>query len=370
MIGITGNFDTTQSGMFVLRLTLCEKIMTQAIARPTTLKHNKELSIIFKKMSDCYKYLGNKERFRAIAYETAAKTLGNMDVPVDIYHDDIKKLDELKGVGESIAAKIIEYLDDGSINTFEQLKQKVPFKLLDLLEIEGIGPATVKKIAEHIKVNSVKELKNKIVKEKIDTIQGVNKTQMSKILSALEIKTGAEKRIPIERAIEIGNNILSELSKLPGVKKTELAGSIRRKKETIGDIDIIILADKKDNKNIINSFLKFPTIKQMISAGNRKASVFLKEEGIKADIQIVSEEEYGSSLLYFTGSKEHNIAIRSIAKRKGWKLNEYGLFEIKTNKKLAGESEKQIYEMLGYRYIPPEKRQGKDEFNSGYSISE
>jgi DNA polymerase (family 10) len=343
--------------------------MTQILTSPVSIQHNKELAAIFKNMSDCYKYLGNKERFRAIAYDTASKTLSNLNVPVDIYHDDIKKLDELKGVGESIAAKIIEYLDDGSINTFEQLKQKVPFKLLDLLEIEGIGPATIKKISEHLNVLTLEELKNKIIKEKTLSIKGVSKTQMKNILSSLKISINIEKRIPLKKAVEIGNNILSEINNMPGVLKGELAGSIRRKKETIGDIDIVILAEKKNNKSIIDQFIALPIVKNVISAGRRKASVVLKEEGIKADIQLVSKEEYGSSILYFTGSKEHNIALRSLAKKKGWKLNEYGLFDLKTNGKLAGESESDIYEKLGFKFIPPEKRIGKNEFSGEYTIS-
>ncbi len=344
--------------------------MTQLLTSPATIQHNKELAAIFKKMSDCYKYLGNKERFRAIAYETASKTLSNLDVPVDIYHDDIKKLDELKGVGESIAAKIIEYLDDGSINAFEQLKHKVPYRLLDLLEIEGIGPATIRKISENLNILTLEEFKNKIIKEKIESIEGVNKTQMKNILSALKITIKIEKRILLKKAIEIGNNILSQIKNMAGVLKTELAGSIRRKKETIGDIDIVILAEKKHNKSIINKFITLPIVKEVISAGNRKASVVLKEEEIKADIQIVSKEEYGASLLYFTGSKEHNIALRSLVKKKGWKLNEYGLFDIKKNCKIAGESENSIYEKLGLKFIPPEIRLGKNEFIREYNINE
>lgn len=364
MIGVKTIFDTTHKRAIGLNLIMHKQnIMPETTAVSVTIKHNKELSHIFKKMSDCYKYLGNKERFRAIAYETASKTLNNLEVPVDIYHDDIKKLDELKGVGESIAAKIIEYLDEGGINTFEELKKKVPYQLLELLEIEGIGPATVKKISKHLHVASIDELKKKIKYEKIDSIKGVNKTQMKKILTLLRINIQIEKRISLEKALETGNNLLHKINKINWVIKSELAGSIRRKKETIGDIDIVIVADKKNNKHIMNEFTGLPEIKEIISSGIRKASVILKDGNIKTDIQLVGGDEYGSSILYFTGSKEHNIVLRSMARKKGWRLNEYGLFDSKTKTKLAGETEKGIYEKLGLIYIPPEKRTGKIEFN-------
>lgn len=369
MIGIKTIFDTTHESMFGLKLIMQKKfIMPETTLAPITIQHNKELSLIFKKMSDCYKYLGNKERFRAIAYETASKTLNNLEVPVDIYHNDIKKLDELKGVGESIAGKIIEYLDEGSINTFEELKKKVPYQLLELLEIEGIGPATVKKISKYLHVASVDELKKKIQYEKIDSIKGVNKTQMKKILALLKINLQIEKRISLEKALKTGNNLLQKINKFNGVIKSELAGSIRRKKETIGDIDIVIVADKKNNKYIMNNFTGLPEIKEVISSGIRKASVILKDGNIKTDIQLVGSDEYGSSILYFTGSKEHNIALRSMARKKGWKLNEYGLFDSKTKTKLAGETEKGIYEKLGFSFIAPEKRLGKNEFNEEFNL--
>ncbi len=325
-----------------------------------TVDHNKELAAIFSRMSDCYKYMGPEQRFRAIAYETASRTLSNMQEPVDIYADDIKKLDELKGVGESIAEKIMEYLHTGKIKTFEKLKKQVPMELLELMDVEGIGPATIRTLHDKLKISDRHDLAEAIEKNKLEGLKGFAAKKIEALRKVLKIEA-EKKRMPLKMAERIGNMMLHQVLNMPEVIKASLAGSLRRRKETVGDIDILITADRKNWKKIVNRFTQLPQISKVLAAGQTRASVQLKENHVQVDIRIVHEYEYGAALLYFTGSKEHNIQLRQMAKDRNWKLNEYGVFDAKTGKRLAGKTEEEVYQLFGFSYIPPEKRLGKDE---------
>ncbi|MBS1656238.1 MAG: DNA polymerase III, partial [Bacteroidetes bacterium] len=313
--------------------------MKPASNHPVTLQHNKELAAIFRHMADCYSYLGAGERFRARAYDVASKTLVNMNEPVDVLADDIKKLDELKGIGESIAEKIIEYLHTGKISTFEKLKKQVPYPLLQLLDIEGIGPATIRLLHDKLNVSSREELEHSIEQGKLAGIKGLAAKKIETIEKVFKIDT-LKKRLPFKEAKQIAENVLSSIQKIKGVHKATIAGSIRREKETIGDIDIIITAAVKDWKKIISQITKLSTVEKVLAAGYTKSSVILKAEHIQLDVRIVHDDEYGAALFYFTGSKEHNIRLRTIARQKGWKINEYGVFD-GNGKKIAGKTEEE-----------------------------
>jgi DNA polymerase (family 10) len=171
-------------------------------------------------------------------------------------------------------------------------------------------------------------------------------------------------RILYKEAFVIGNEILAAIQQIEGIKNADIAGSLRRKKETIGDIDIIIEAEMKDRKKILKNILSLQQVSKLIEAGITKATIILKNKNIQVDIRFVNADEYGAAMLYFTGSKEHNIKMRIIARNKGYKLNEYGLFEITTGKKNVGTTEASIYNALGLKYIPPELRIGKDEIKN------
>lgn len=339
--------------------------MPQVLSSTTILQHNKELAHIFRQMSDCYKYLGPDERFRAIAYDTASKTLSNMTEPIDIYGHDIKKLDELKGVGERIAGKIIEYIDTGRIQTFEKLKQQVPFALLELMDVEGIGPATVRILHDALQVNTRDDLIHAVEQGKLSAIKGFGEKKINTLMKVLKLDKQENKRMPLQLAERIGNELVRFVEKMPGVVQASLAGSARRKKETVGDIDIIVTAERRNWKKIIRRFVQLPQVKKVLASGETKASVILTENDVQADIRIVHPDEYGAALLYFTGSKEHNIQLRSMAKRKGCKINEYGVYDVHTNKRLAGETEEGIYRLFNLPYIDPVKRLGKDELQAG-----
>lgn len=326
----------------------------------STPEHNRQLSELFRQMSECYQYLGKEERFRAIAYDTVSKTLSNMKEPVDIYADDIKKLDTLKGVGESIAEKIIEFLHTGKIKTFEQLKKKVPYPLLELMEIDGFGPATVRMLHEQLDINTKEELIDALHKNKLNGVKGFGPAKIENMCRALKLDN-SKQRITLAAAQKTAEKVRRAILQIKTVSDAVVAGSIRRKKETIGDIDIICITTAANQKKTAKAISQLPLIQKIIAAGNTKLSFIITDHELQVDVRIVNEEEAGAALLYFTGSKEHNIQLRTLARNKGWKINEYGVFDETTGKCLAGKTEEEIYSLLGYRFIQPEDRLGKNE---------
>lgn len=322
-------------------------------------KINTELADIFRHMADCYRYKGGSDRFRANAYENASRTLNNLEEDVADYADDLKKLEELNGIGESIGEKIIEYIKTGTIKTYEKLKKEVPGELLELMNIENIGPATVRILHEKMKIDNKDDLITALKENRLKGLKGFGEKKIANLSSVLKIKK-TDKRMPLHYALQIGNEILNEIRNIAGVREAELAGSLRRKKETIGDIDIVVLAKPKDRKKIVNRIVALSQVQKILAKGTTKVSVVLKNN-VQVDVRLVNDYEYGAAMLYFTGSREHTIQLRTIAKEKGYKINEYGLFDVKTNRRLAGETEEGMYKVLGLKYIPPEQRLGENE---------
>jgi DNA polymerase (family X) len=323
--------------------------------------NNRHLADIFHHMSACYRYLGIDERFRATAYEQASRTIQGLKDDISMYAKDVKSLDKLYGIGESIAEKILEYLKTGKIKTYNQLKRKVPETLLDLMDITGFGPSTVKLLHQKFKINDKQSLEKALDSGVLKAQKGFGPKKIENLTHGLKMyKTGHE-RMLLSDALQIGNDLLSQIEMIHGIKKAELAGSLRRRKETIGDIDIITCANKREWKNIMVQILKMKNVGKVLASGETKIS-FLKQYGTtQIDIRLVNEEEYGSALLYFTGSKEHNVKLRTWAKEKNWKLNEYGVFNAKSDKWLAGKTEQEIYEWFDMQFIPPELRENKNE---------
>ncbi len=325
-------------------------------------QNNIMLASIFHRMADCYRY-GGQDRFRAIAYENVAKILHNMKEDIADYARDVKTLDAIGGIGESIANKIIEFLKTGKIKTFEKLKKQVPYKLLELMDIQGFGPSTLRTLHDDLGIRDKEGLIKALEENKLEGLKGFGEKKIGNMKRALKL-FGEEKRMPLKLAQSVGNKMIAELKKMPGVQKTELAGSLRRKKETIGDIDIIVLAEPRDRKKIVSRFIQLPQVVKVLAKGATRASVILKKGNVQVDIRLVHDFEYGSALLYFTGSKEHNIKLRTMARNRGFKINEYGLFDIATGKRLAGSTEEEIYSFLGMKYIPPEKRMDRGEIEA------
>lgn len=329
--------------------------------KQTHIQHNTDLAAIFHQMASCYRYLGGEHRFRVMAYDNASRTLNGLKDDISIYASDVDELEKLKGIGESIGEKIIEYLETGRIKTFEKLKKQVPQGLLELMDISGFGPATVKTIHEKLHVKNREELIEAIESRRLETLKGFGPKKIENMKRGLKLFKEIHTRLLLWDALQAGEDMLQEIRALPGVRKADVAGSLRRKKETIGDIDIIVMADRKDWKKIVNKFIQLPFVDRVLASGETRASILLKTSNTQVDIRLVNEAAYGSALLYFTGSKEHNIALRTWAKGKGWKLNEYGVFEAETDKWLAGATEEEVYRLFGMQYVPPELREERGE---------
>ncbi|NLR60570.1 DNA polymerase/3'-5' exonuclease PolX [Chitinophaga polysaccharea] len=326
----------------------------------TKADYNTALRNIFHQMSACYRYLGPAERFRAIAYEVASRTLTNLQRDVSEYAGDIQSLDKLKGIGESIAEKIIEYIHTGKIKTFEALKRKVPMELLELMDMNGMGPATVKVLHDQLGIKNREDLAAAIAAGKLESIRGIGARKIANMQRGLKMHKTALNRMLLWDALKTGHELLLVIKTLPGVKKAELAGSLRRRKETIGDIDIVVQAEKIARKGLTNTLVKSGIVSRVISRGDTRVSIILRSE-MQADIRIVDKHEFGAAMLYFTGSRDHNVKLRTLAGNKGYKLNEYGLFSVETGAYLAGKTEEEIYDRLGLQYIEPELREEKGE---------
>jgi len=331
------------------------------------IQNNATLAALFHQMAGCYRYLGNEERFRAIAYENVSKILSNMNEDIAGYATDVKRLDDIGGIGESIAEKIIEYLETGKIKTFEKLKKQVPFELLELLDITGFGPATLKVLHHDLHINNKEDLAGALEKGKLEGLKGFGVKKIDNLKRALKL-VSEKKRMPLKEAERTGNEMLKEIKKIPGVQKAELAGSLRRKKETIGDIDIVILAENKNRRKIVNRIIGLPQVQEVLAKGNTKISLLLKQDQVQVDIRLVHDHEYGAAMLYFTGSREHNIRLRTMAKERGFKINEYGIFEAASGKRMAGSTEEEMYHFLNLKYIPPEQRLNKGEIEKAVML--
>lgn len=361
MICITWYFDHAHYPVFGIIVYLGNEAQMVTGHYTSPRQHNVELASIFHQMASCYRYLGSEHRFRVMAYDGATRTISNLKDDISVYAPSIKELDKLKGIGVSIARKIQEYLSTGKIKTFEKLKKQVPQGLLELMDINGFGPATIRTLHEKLGITNREEMIEALQSGKLEDLRGFGAKRIENMKRGLKLFKEMHARMLLPEAMEKGNALLKEIKELAGVKDAELAGSLRRKKETVGDIDIVASARRREWKRIVTRFCKLDAVERVIAQGETRASILLKFSRAQVDLRLVEEDEFGAALLYFTGSKEHNIALRSLAKDKGWKLNEYGLFDIASDQRIAGATEKEVYRKLGLEYIPPELREQRGE---------
>jgi len=299
--------------------------------------------------------------FKIRAYEKAALVIENLDEDIEEVWKK-GKLDDIPGVGEALTKKISEFLETGKLEYYEKLKKAVPVNMEELGSVSGLGPKTIMKLYKKLNVKNIKDLEKAAKKHKIQKIEGLGPIVEKNILKSIEFAKASGKRFLLGTALDIAEEIKNKFKKLKDVNKIEVAGSLRRKKETIGDIDILITS--KNSGKVMDFFTKMDDIEDVLAKGPTKASVRL--EGIQADLRVLPEKTYGAALLYFTGSKQHNIALRKIAIKKGMKLSEYGLFNKKTNKLLAGKTEEECYKKLGLKYIEPEIREEEGEIEAAF----
>lgn len=322
---------------------------------------NRELARIFKEMGAIYEFTDGVNRFRALAYQRAARMLTGLEE--DVSHFVGKGLEELPGIGESIAEKIKEYLETGKIAKYETLKTTVPHELLDMMEIKGFGPQSLKRINKEQGIETKEGIIRALQDGSISRMKGFGQKKVANMMKGLKLHKTIEERMLLWDALELGESVVQKLRQLPAVKKIELAGSLRRGKETIGDIDILVAADDRHRKKITDYFTGLPEVKEVLVRGDTKVSAVIKDHLRQVDIRLVHEDEWGAALQYFTGSKEHNIRLRTIAKDKGLKISEYGVFRMSDNKRIAGADEKELYRTLGFDWMPPEMREDRGELD-------
>src|SRR3989338_5114342 len=296
-------------------------------------------------------------QFKPRAYRKAAFVIDGLSEDIEeIWKKN--KLDDIPAVGEGIAKKISDFLEHCTSSYLEKLKKQVPVDIEELGKIEGLGPKTIMKLYKKLNVKNIKDLEKAAKQHKIQKIEGLGHTVEENILKSIEFAKLSGKRFLLGYALDVAREIKNRLSNLNDVSKVEIAGSLRRKKETIGDIDI--LATSKNPEKVMDFFTSMENVADVIAKGSTKSMVRLKE-GLQADVRVISEKNYGAALLYFTGNKQHNITLRKIAIKKGLKLSEYGLFDKKSNKMLAGKTEEECYKKLGLAYIEPEIREDEGE---------
>ena len=320
---------------------------------------NQEIAKIFYEISG---YLEMDEvAFRPYAYQKAALTLENLGQDVnDIYKKEgLKGLRKIPGIGKHLALKIQEYLKTGKIKYFQNLKKKSPIDVSALTTIEGLGPKKIKTLYQKLGIKNIKQLEKAAKAHKIAPLFGFGEKTEQNILQGIEFLKKSKGRFLLGEILPIARYIYEKLKKLKEVEKIDIVGSLKRMKETIRDVDILI--SSKKSKKVMDFFVSMPDIVKIWGKGTTKASVRIKQ-GFDIDIRVVPRESYGAALQYFIGSKEHNIATRKIAISKGLKLNEYGLF--KGKKKIAGRDEKEIYKLLGMDWVSPEMREDQGEIEA------
>jgi len=301
-----------------------------------------------------------KVKWKPQAYRKAARSIQSLSESIEeIYKKEGKKgLDNIPGVGERLAEKIEEYLKTGKIKEYEKLKKQTPESLIKIMDIPGLGPKTAQKLYKKLKIKSIKDLEKAAKKHKISKLKNFKEKTEENILEGIKLMRSSKGRHLLGNSLIMAKNIEEELKKTNSINKISNAGSLRRMEETIGDLDILV--DTSHPKKVMEKFASLNEIKKIIAKGNTKSSIILKNN-IQVDLRVIPSKNFGSALQYFTGNKDHNIKLRKIAIKKGYKLNEYGLF--KKNRYICGKTEKEIYKKLGLQYMPPEMRRNMGEID-------
>jgi DNA polymerase (family 10) len=301
---------------------------------------------------------GQSQSFRTRAYEKAIDAIAATAEPVaELSVSELKSID---GIGDSTARKIVEFSSNGTIGKVERLKERFPPTMLDLMRIPGLGPKTVLLLQDNLGVVDVPGLSEAIEKQQLRTLPGLGPKSEEKIAGAISLLGihSDETRTPIADAMGVATRVMADLDGVDGVIRVEYAGSLRRLSETIGDIDILAVAES--GSAIVEQFTRLPGVTAVLGSGGTKGSVVI-DDRIQVDLRVVPEQAFGAALMYFTGSKAHNIALRQRALDRGMTLNEYALTEIDTGNAVASKSEADIYHRLDLRWITPEIREDTGE---------
>jgi DNA polymerase (family X) len=319
---------------------------------------NQQIAKIFSEIAELLELKGENP-FRIRAYLRAAQNMDGLSQDVSTLTQE--ELEDIPGIGKDLSGKIREYLETGRIAKYEELKQEIPAGVLELLQVPGLGPKKAKQFYDKLGITSVEELEAAVRQGKLAGLPGIQKKTEENILRGIEfIRRGTERR-PLGRVLPLVEDIVRRMKEVASVDRIEVAGSIRRWKETVKDIDV--LTTSKHPEKVMDAFVKLPHVSRVLAQGLTKSSV-ITEDGIQVDLRVVEDDSFGAALQYFTGSKQHNIKLREMAVRAKLKLNEYGVFKEPGDRRIGGKTEEEMYQALKLPMIPPELREDQGEIEA------
>jgi len=334
---------------------------------------NVEIAHLLSKYADLLEIQG-EGRFRVLAYRNAARTIESLSQPVAQLIAEGKDLKTLKlpGVGERMAEHIEEIIKTGTLQALKVLRKQIPATLDELLEVEGLGPKRTKQLYEKLGISSVKQLEQAIASGKVESLPGFGKKSVEKIRQAIQNLAKRPKRFKLLDADQLVRPLIEYLREGGNIERLEVAGSYRRRMETVGDIDILAASDNP--KVVMQRFQTYPEVERVIAAGTTRGTVILRS-GLQVDLRILPQRSYGAALHYFTGSKAHNIAVRTLGVERGLRISEYGIFRVPKGKKaeevgieegerIGGATEEDVFRSVDLDWVPPELREDRGEIQA------
>ncbi|HEC20221.1 MAG TPA: DNA polymerase/3'-5' exonuclease PolX [Gammaproteobacteria bacterium] len=322
--------------------------------------HNEEVAAIFDEMADLLA-IQDANPFRVRAYHNAARSIRGLGKDLNKMLEEGEDLTRLPGIGKDLAAKIAEILITGHTKALDKLHQEVPATLEALLKIPGLGPKRVKSLYRNLHIKTLKQLENAARRGRIQQLPGFGAKTEQRILESIAAHRSSERRFLHHVARQYGEPLVAYLKEVHGVKEVVIAGSYRRGKETVGDLDI--LATTREDSPVMEQFVGYDEVDEVVSKGSTRATVFLRS-GLQVDLRVVAQNSFGAALHYFTGNKAHNIQIRRLGQQRGLKINEYGVFRVKDGKRVNGKTEASVFKAVGLPFIPPELRHGRGEIEA------
>lgn len=320
---------------------------------------NGDVANILEEIGDMLDIQGEM-RFKVRAYHRAATSVRGQTDDINLIYAQ-GKLAEIPAIGKGLAQRIGELLSTGRMLFYEKLKEAVPTQILDLMQISGIGPVKAKQLYQELGITTIEELRQAIEDQRLRELKGMTPKTEDNILRGIKEFQQARERILLYEALPIAERLLSALRQQPFVTQAEAGGSLRRKRETVRDIDLLVATAEREK--VMDFFCNLPEVQRIIAKGETKSSILIKT-GLQVDLRAVSKAEYGSALQYFTGSKQHTVRLRDLAKRQGLKVSEYGIFRSDTSERLGGKTEEEIYAQLGLDFIEPVLREDKGELEA------
>ncbi len=320
--------------------------------------HNIDIANIFDEIAD-FLEIEDENPFRIRAYRNAARTVRGLGSELKDMIAAGEDLTELPGIGKELASKINEMLETGTLNALVKLQQRIPQSVTEILKLPNLGPKRVRVLYHDLKIKDLQQLAEAARQGRIRTLEGFGEKIEKAILEAVEARAQKEKRFMIAEAARYVDSLIDYLKKVPGVNQVVAAGSYRRARETVGDLDILVTARK--TSPLMDRFVKYDEVAEVLAKGTTRSSVILRC-GLQVDVRLVEPSSFGAALQYFTGSKDHNIAIRRLGQQRGLKINEYGVFRFE--KRLAGRTEQSVYRVLDLPLIPPELRENRGEIEA------